>query len=75
MNIRDIPTEMIVVNPREQDAIHHNFIASRILLSEYHTSLGHRMSPKDPNKSQINHMKDVQDWFVGILNQSNLTLK
>jgi hypothetical protein len=66
--------EMIDVNLREQADIHHNFIACRILLSEYHKSLGNRMSPKDPNKSQINHMRDIQDRFVGILNQSNLTL-
>ena len=66
---------MIDANPREHDAIHHNFIARRILLSEYHKSLGHRMSPKDPNKSQIIHMKDIQDRFIGILNQSNLRLK
>jgi hypothetical protein len=53
--------EMIDATPREQDAIHHNFIARRILISEYHKSLGHRMSPKDRNKSQIIHMKDIQD--------------
>jgi hypothetical protein len=67
--------EMIDATPREQDAIHHNFIARRILISEYHKSLRHRMSPKDPNKSQIIHMKDIQDRFIGILNQSNLRLK
>jgi hypothetical protein len=33
------------------------------------------MFPNDPNKSQINHMKDIQDRFVGILNQSNLKLR
>jgi hypothetical protein len=43
--------EMIDVPLREQDALHHNFIACRILISEYHKSLGHRISPKDPNKS------------------------
>jgi hypothetical protein len=54
-------SEIIDINPREQDAIHQNFIASRILLSEYHKSFGHRISPKDSNKSQINHMEDIQD--------------
>jgi hypothetical protein len=40
--------EMIDVDLREQDDIHHSFITCRILFSEYHKSLGHRMSPKDP---------------------------
>jgi hypothetical protein len=62
-------------NPREQDDIDHKFMASKILLSDYHKSLGHRMSPKDPNKAQINHMKDIQNQFVGDLNHSNLTWK
>jgi hypothetical protein len=67
--------EMIDVDLREQEGIHHSFITRRILLSEYHKSLGYRMSPKDPNKSQFDHMTDIQDQFVGILNQSKLTLK
>jgi hypothetical protein len=52
--------EMIDVTPREQNALHHNFIACRILLSEYYKSLGHRINPKDANKSQNNDMKDIQ---------------
>jgi hypothetical protein len=67
--------EMVDIDLREQDDIHHSFITCRILLSEYHKSFGHRMSPKAPNKSQFNHMTDIQDQFIGILNQSNLTLK
>ena len=67
--------EMVDFSSGNQNDLHQDFSANKIDIADHHKSLGHRMSPKDPSKAQINHMKDIEDRFVGILNQNHLTSK
>ena len=49
--------------------------ARRISVSNYHKSLGHLISPKEPSRTQRIQLEEISDRFEGILKQDNLTVK
>ena len=62
-------------NINEDHLQREGFLTKRVSTSEFHKSLGHLISPKEPRRIQMMQLKEVCDRFDGILQQNNLNVK
>jgi Reverse transcriptase (RNA-dependent DNA polymerase) len=67
--------EMKDLITKEADSTGNTLTATRINISEYHKSLGHMISPKEPARTQIIQVREICDRFNSILQLHTLNVR